>query len=139
MSYKKGSICECCGAKVVEYKHTLNAGLVSALYELSLYDKPMALTDINITRNQWTNFQKLRYWRLVAKELHADGTGTGNWYVTPHGMDFIANITPVHKNVWTFRGDAIRNDGELVRFSDLYDPRYKQRVEYAREAEAHAL
>ena len=129
--------CECCGAKIVEYKHVLNVGLVNALFELSKYKYPTPLTDLDITRNQWTNFQKLRYWGLVAKEVHVDGTGTGNWYVTAGGRAFIDNQLPCNKNVWTFRGNFQRFGSDTVYFRDIFDPHYRNRKEYAADSQVH--
>jgi len=134
---KQVVICECCGAKVVEYKHVLNKGLVDALFRLSKHIVPMPLTELDITRNQWTNFQKLRYWGLVDKAIHADGTGTGCWFVTWKGREFIANEIPMKNNAWTFRGITTNLDGKEMYFNDIYDPLYRDRVEYAKDARTH--
>lgn len=137
MKMRQVEICECCGAKIVEYKHVLNKGLVDALFRLSKHNVPMPLTELDITRNQWTNFQKLRYWGLVDKALHTDGTGTGNWFVTSLGRAFIDNQVSVNKNVWTFRGETVKNDGDSVYFNEVYDPFYRDRADYAKDARSH--
>lgn len=134
---EKIKICECCGAKMVEYKHILNKGLVSALYELSRYPDPMPLTELDITRNQWTNFQKLRYWGLVEKKRNPDGSSTGCWYVTEIGKRFINNQIQCPKIVWTFRGEFARFEAGDIYFNEIYDPHYRDRRDYARDAEFH--
>lgn len=135
----QANMCECCGAKIVEYKHVLNKGLVSALFELAKFNHPVSLSELDITRNQWTNFQKLRYWGLVGKELHADGSGTGHWFVTSSGRAFIDNQFPMPKEAWTYRGETIRLEGSTIYFSDIYDPHYRERLDYARDAKPYHL
>lgn len=134
---EKIKICECCGAKMVEYKHILNKGLVSALYELGRYREPVALTELEITRNQWTNFQKLRYWGLVEKKRTMTGAGTGCWFVTSIGRDFINGSIAIPQIAWSFRGESIRLEGRNILFSDIYTPEYRQRIDYARDSEVH--
>ena len=129
--------CECCGAKIVEYKHLLNKGLVSALYQLSLNDDPVPLTDLVISRNQWTNFQKLRYWGLVAKELTAEGYGTGRWLITAIGRDFVEGRTAMPLHAWTFRGETIRIDGPNIKFRDAFTENYRKRKDYAADNQIH--
>jgi hypothetical protein len=136
---KNNKHCECCGAKLVEYKHLLNQGLVQALHQLSLSKEPIPLTDLALSRNQWTNFQKLRYWGLVAKEVTSDGYGTGKWFVTVIGRDFIEGNTPMPKNAWTFRGETIRIDGDKVWFQDSFNDNYRKRKDYAEDCKAIAL
>lgn len=134
---EKVKVCECCGAKLVEYKHVLNKGLVHALFELAKQDKPVHLSTLDLTRNQWTNFQKLRYWNLVYKEMRDDGSCTGNWYLTSDGWDFIWDRSSMAKHAWTYRGETIRLDGDRVYFSEIYDRNYRERVDYARDAQVH--
>ena len=131
--------CECCGAKIVEYKHVLNQGLVKALFELSKHKMPMPLTDIDITRNQWTNFQKLRYLGLAEKELHEDGSGTGRWFVTTAGREFINNGVPIKTVAWSFRGNPVRLDGPEVLFEDIINREYRRKRDYVKDRVAHEL
>ena len=135
----KDQYCEHCGAKVVEYKHNFSAALADGLYQLYLSQQAMFLTDLNLTRYQWTNFQKLRYWNLVdqAKDPITK-KATGAWKITRLGFDFIENpeIT-VFKNVWTFRGQPTRFDGEKVQFNAVHEKFYKKREQYAQEAVLH--
>jgi hypothetical protein len=133
--------CDHCGAKIVEYKHNFSAALANGLYQLYLARKPMFLTDLELTRYQWTNFQKLRYWNLV--EQAKDGItrrATGAWKITHLGMDFIENPNlSVFKNAWTFRGELTRFDGDKVFFKDVHEKFYKQRPQYAMESVPHDM
>src|SRR3990172_2942221 len=91
MAKKEKKTCPTCGASMVEHKHGLSRALVEGLDRLAKRGKPINLKHLELTRNQWDNFQKLRYWDLVAK--HDDGKGGrkgGVWKMTSKGLDFLA-------------------------------------------------
>jgi len=135
----KDIYCECCGAKVVEYKHSFNAGLASSLWQIYLADKPIALTDLELTRTQWTNFQKLRYWGLVQQSIDPiTKKHNGLWETTQSGNQFVDDPSvSIAKYVWTFRGETVRFEGEYVYFTDILEKFYKDRPTYAAEAVRH--
>lgn len=130
---KEFKTCDCCGARLVEYKHVLNAGLVDAFVELSKHAEPTALTELDITRNQWTNFQKLRYWGLV------ENTDKGTWFVTKFGHYWMEGRVDVQREVWTFRGNRVRFSSNWVSFSDVYDSAYRKRDDYVADAVTHEV
>lgn len=134
---EKVKICECCGAKIVEYKHILNKGLVQALFELSKHNSPVPLTDLDITRNQWTNFQKLRYWGLVEKELCNNGAGTGRWFVTTIGREFINNGLGIPTIAWSFRGKPVKLEGIVGFFNEIYNRDYRRKPDYVADRVSH--
>lgn len=136
---KNNKHCECCGAKLVEYKHLLNQGLVQALHKLSLNKTPVLLSDLQITFIQQANFQKLRYWGLVGKEMTAEGYSTGRWFVTGMGRDFIEGNIAMPRNAWTFRGETTRLDGDDIWFADSFYGNYRKRKDYAEDSKAIAL
>jgi len=128
--------CESCGAKLVEYKHSLSKGLARCLYKIALYKgRAVNLNELKFTYNQQSNFQKLRYWGLVAKEDPNNLKG-GKWIITRKGWQFITDEITVPKTAWSFRGDFIRHEGIEIRFSDITDG-YKIRPDYYRESVAH--
>ena len=133
---KESKFCECCGAKTVRYRHSFSKQLAMGLYRL--YESgggPINLKHIGLTRYQWTNFQKLRYWGLVAPAHREDGTRIdGEWIITPEGKRFIDLGTAIQKGVWTYRGEAVEFDGNTCFFLDMHDPTYKKRPEYWAEA-----
>ena len=134
----KPEICECCGAKVVEYKHNFNAALANSLHKIYVFNKPLPLSELSLSRNQWTNFQKLRYWGLVNKVTDDEGKRINClWQVTKRGVDFIEGRLNITKYVWTYRGDTTRFEGSEIRFKDIHEKHYKQRPEYAQEAQPH--
>lgn len=125
---KKSKVCECCGAKMVEYKHSLNVGLVIALKKLVHHGKPATLKELNLYVNQFNNFQKLQYWGLVDKNENYE------WVATKLANDFF-NGYSIPKSVWTYRGKFIRADEKTVNIGELRIE-YKKKLDYAREAKA---
>jgi len=120
--------CQHCDAKIVEYKHNLTPGLVSGLIELSKAGGgPINLKELGLTRNQWDNFQKMRYWGLVSK---VGGDRTGVWEITSLGRDFVEGRTSCKKSVWTYRGATVRTDGKDTFITDLnLEPYYQEQYE----------
>lgn len=136
MSEKK--ICECCGAKIVEYRHAFSESLAICLYKLYEANAVVNIKHLGLTRNQWDNFQKLRYWGLVVKATDEKGKRIGGyWSITLSGVAFIEEGTGITKSVWTYRGETVRFEGDTVFFKDKHLAGYTQREEYAEEAVAH--
>ena len=129
----RNTTCECCGAKIVEYRHTFNKALAVALYRLySMGGGPINIKALSLTRNQWDNFQKLRYWGLVTKSARDDGTRIGGaWSITFAGREFIEAGISIRRRVWTYRGDTVRFDGDTCFFRDVHDVAYECRPSYA--------
>ena len=85
---KESKYCEHCKAKMVEYKHGFSKPLATGLWRLYKAGGTVNLKDLNLTRNQWDNFQKLRYWDLVAPAYRETGLRmSGCWYITPVGIE----------------------------------------------------
>jgi len=134
----KPKFCDHCGAKIVEYKHGFSAALAHGLFQLFLAKEPINIKHLGLTRNQWDNFQKLRYWGLVEKTTNEEGKRVGGfWSITQKGIDFVKGNIGIPKSVWTFRGDTVRFEGNICHFLDTHTTDYKQRSDYANEAIAH--
>lgn len=133
------SVCEKCGAKTVEYRHNLSDFLVTALARLDeAGGGPLNIMDLDLTRNQWDNFQKLRYFDLVEQVSADDGRRkAGYWRITEHGRRFIRGEDRSPLWVWTYRGEKVRYDGPPMSVGQVSSARYKQRWEWADEAEPH--
>lgn len=135
---KTKKTCECCGAKMVEYKHSFSAALAICLYKLYEANAAVNIKQLGLTRNQWDNFQKLRYWGLVVKATDEDGKRLGGcWAITSDGVAFIERGTSITKSVWTYRGETVRFEGDACFFKDIHPISYTQRETYAAEAIAH--
>jgi len=131
--------CPTCGASMVEYKHGLSKALVEGLVRLFRQRKPVNLSVLSLTRNQWDNFQKLRYWDLVAKYREDGGVpGKGGvWTITSKGIDFVLGRIIVPRHVWTYRGERRRYDGADIGISDVWKgamPDYEFMSDYAKKA-----
>lgn len=131
-------LCPHCGASMVEYRHTFNEALAEGLFRLYQAGTPVNLKTLELDRNQWDNFQKLRYWDLVEKFINDEGNRVGGtWLVTPHGKDFVEGHTTIQRNVFTYRGERVRYEGKTVFFKNNHPGQYKTRLEYADEAVPH--
>ena len=123
--------CPHCDAKMVEYRHTFNKGLAHGMYELLLSGGgPTSLRSLRLTRTEWTNFQKLRYWDLVSRTKHE-----GEWILTSKGVDFMTKGASLPKWVWTYRGEAVRFDGDACFFKDIHEPRFDTREDYIKNSQ----
>jgi hypothetical protein len=114
---KENNTCECCGAKTVKYKHNFNVGLFAGLLKLYNYGAPASLKDLNLTVNQFNNFQKLRYWKLVENEKN-------KWTISKHGIDFINQNIKIPKQVTTYRKETIDFSSKQISscdFNIIYD------------------
>lgn len=131
---KKKAVCPHCGAAMVEHKHSLSKGLVEGLRKLHLRGGPVNIKHLQLTRNQWDNFYKLRYWGLAEKHFDAEGNReAGVWKVTQKGHGFMEGSVSVAKTVWSYRGEFRRFDGREVFVGDI-DEGYRERPDYARDA-----
>ena len=135
---KTKKICECCGAKIVEYRHSFSEALAICLYKLYEANAVVNIKELGLTRNQWDNFQKLRYWDLVVKATDENGKRIGGcWAITSSGIAFIEKGTSITKSVWTYRGETVRFEGDTCFFKDKHPIGYTQRETYAEEAVVH--
>ncbi len=139
MKYQKE--CECCGHVITAYSHHLNKPLVQALKQLVVWyedtKKPANLqANLNLSKNQYNNFQKLQYFGLVQR------TEKG-WYPTDIGFQFIYGEISVYNKVATFGKDILGYDHEawkkvkvkpqMVFVEDIDRDSYKTRVDYQNE------
>ena len=119
-------ICECCGAKMVKYWHTLNKPLCSALCKLYVENKPVNIAD-TFTHNQTCNFQKLKYYSFVRKS-----TESGKWEITERGKDFCEKKIKVQMRVQTYRGKVTDMTGTPVYIDEIMKETYDKIGEYVK-------
>jgi len=128
-SKRKVEVCPTCGAKTVEYRHTLNRGMAMALLKLYRIGGKAFKVRLNLTNSQYGNWQKLRYWNFIRKL-----GPSGMWQITDAGTRFIKG-TYAYKNAWTYRGIPKRWGGDMVSITDVW-PEYEKREDYAATAVA---
>lgn len=119
-------ICTSCGAKLRQYKHSLNELLIQALATLAAAGGCTNIARIGLTHNQICNFAKLRYWHLIARY-----GSEGIWRITSRGYKFLSGAIEIQKSVITYRGELVGFAGELINVHDYLDGSYMRRVDYA--------
>ena len=79
---KEAKLCRHCGAKMVEYPHTLSRSLARVIFRICQNiragDPGFHVGSCGLTNSQINNLQKLRYWGLIAKARDASAKG-GHW------------------------------------------------------------
>lgn len=127
-------LCPHCGAKIVEYRHALNTPLIRALAKLYQHGDAVNLRELNLDRNEWDNFQKLKYWGLVYQVEVEGKRKKGVWWLTLRGVEFIEGRLRIPKSVWTYRGRRKRFEGIEVSCSDFLETNWRTRTDYAQKA-----
>lgn len=124
----KKHICEHCGAQMKSWRHSLTPGLVDVLVSFiqAIKDKGEnkihLQTEMNLNSNQYNNFQKLRYFGLVAKVKDAEGNHlAGYWLITRLGGEFLRRETAIPRSVKTFRNSIVEKSEDVVFINDVYN------------------
>lgn len=126
--------CECCGAKTVKYKHTINKWMVDSLYQLFMAGGKEHVKNLNLSQSQFNNFQKLQYWKLTEKVAFNGELVKGVWSITDHGRNFITRGAPITKSVWTYRNKFVSFEGDTIFFKDIHEKQFRQSEQYWDEA-----
>lgn len=105
---------------MVEYRHRLNLTLLAGLRRIQdAGGGPINLSKLDLTRNQWDNFQKLRYWEVV-RQVEVNGSRKkGVWEITPLGSAFLMERTTLPVQVWTYRGTTVRQSERQTSLKDI--------------------
>lgn len=110
------SICPTCGQKIVSYKHNLNRTLISCLWHLYNAGGRARLDKMRLDNTQFTNFQKLRYFQLVA------ATGEhSEWQITKDGVEFLQGRRRIPKFVITRNALVKQYSEETVLVQEVKD------------------
>jgi hypothetical protein len=126
------TICPTCGAKHREWPHTLNRGLVIALFRLADFGGRGNLQEIGLTKNQYTNFYKLKHWGLAVSCRKG-----GEWEITAKGYKFCLNELAIPRVAWSCRNKSIPppdgvDEAELVTIDDHLPTEYQKSADYVR-------
>ena len=121
--------CEHCGARLKEYWHSLTPGLLATLIKFARFiknkkeNKAHVINEVSFTINQCCNFQKLKYFGLVAKWVDEEGgTKSGYWVLTKLGVQFLRGEIFIPKKIKTFRGSIVEKSQQAVKIGDI-DPK----------------
>lgn len=126
--------CENCGANMKVWIHSLTPGLVNTLIKFGrvaiskkVRGKNTAIhlqNEAMLTKNEYNNFQKLRYFDLVM----TDEKMRGSWILTMRGYDFLRNKITVSRKVHTFRNSVVEKSDEQITIHQVF--RGRQTVDY---------
>lgn len=111
-------VCANCGENMKAYWHSLTSGLVGDLIKAIEFVRGNNKNsfhlqkDLQLTKSQYNNFQKLRFHALVAKDK--EYKESGYWLITKRGGQFLRGEIEVPKRVQTFRNSVIEHSLELV-------------------------
>lgn len=122
----KNKRCPHCGAKMEKKKHVLSKGIVRALRVTIAGVKAQDKNDIVFgdipweSFNQRQNFQKLRYFGLVAHPKDANGNSIiGRWLITRRGGNFLRCEQAIPSFVVTYRNHVLERSESLVTIQDV--------------------
>ena len=121
--------CKCphCGASLEKRAHRLSKGLVKSLVLFKLKvceldrNEIHLRNDMSLTKNQYNNFQKLRYHGLVAKcfDKETKLRKSGYWLLTRRGNQFLKNEISVPVRVITFRNKIVERDEKRLSVHEI--------------------
>lgn len=121
----KHNKCFNCGANLKEWWHTLTPGLVNNLVAMIAVVKQKGINqvhlqrELNLSKNEYNNFQKLRYHALIAKCYDRLGNHKpGYWLITDRGGKFLRGEMSVPAKVKTFRNKVVDHDLDTVNIRD---------------------
>lgn len=129
----KTDCCPSCGAKLRQYRFSLNRGLVDALRKIAeKWPGAASKAELGLTHSQYTNVQKLRYWALAEpiSQTHEQRHKGGTWRVTPVGIEFLRGAHRVRRFAVTLRGRVVAFDGELISAAQAEEG-WRHRADYA--------
>lgn len=118
-------LCPHCGAKMKAYWHKLTPLLVRTLvkFRVGVNEKGMNKVhlqdDLDLTKTEYNNFQKLRLHGLVAKYKEEGQHINGYWLLTRRGSDFLNGTLDIPKRVKTFRNKVVDYDPVKVFVVDV--------------------
>lgn len=139
MDFRKN--CDCCGHMTSAYTHNVNAQMIQSLEQLNdfYFRKHTGCNlqkDLNLTKNQYNNFQKLQYFNLVVRKEEG-------WYPTVIGTNFLRGDITIEAPVATFGKEILSKWHEawqtaekkpkLVHISQIKNYNWKGRKEYQEE------
>jgi hypothetical protein len=132
--------CEHCGANTLKYRYHLNERMVSILmrfWEASGHRvMPLKLLDVPLTKVQYANFNRLRYWDLVQPSTDLFGKRMeGRWHVTQLGAGFLEHGVLVPEFVHTYRGTRTGFEGREIGMLDCVPNGWPNRSSTLRNSE----
>ena len=113
--------CSYCGQKILKNKHRFSRSLADLLLLTARkfgVNEPFHLQkDLNLTKNQYCNAQKLQYWDLIAKHF-SDGKRVGGyWHLTKRAGE-VLNGFAIPQWILTFNNKVQEVSEEKVTLEE---------------------
>jgi hypothetical protein len=118
-------VCPHCGQLVRSRWELLTPGLVKdlAIFHEAVIRKGRneihLQEDCTFNKNQYNNFQKLRYFGLVAKVDEEGKKRSGKWLITRRGAQFLAGMIDIPRKVLIFNNHIQDRSDDLVFIKDI--------------------
>ena len=120
-------ICPCCGANLTGRFERVSRGLANSLIKFrkqvvkNKVNKIHLANDLELSKNEYNNFQKLRYHGLIAhyKCKETKEFLTGYWLLTHRGNKFCKNELHVPKKLHIFRNKIVERSEERICLKEV--------------------
>ena len=130
-------LCPYCRQAIMKHQHPFLEPLGRILYKAaSRYGvgAPFHLQrDLNLTKNEFNNFQKLRYFGLADKYYEAGRRISGVWYLRQEAQ-YLIQGGKVARYVRTFNNEVIETSVERIALAEAIGS-YETPPQYAAKAE----
>ena len=117
----KKEYCRCCRQPIMKHKHSFSKSLANILLQAcNRFKIGYAFhlqKDLKLTKNQYNNFQKLRYWGFVSKHFENGKRKGGYWFLTCEAVRVIKEGKLFAKKVITFNNEVLETEG-LICFKE---------------------
>ncbi len=123
---KRDDQCPYCEASLKEYWHKLTPLLVNGLIKMKQKiinkneNRIHLQNDLNLSKTEYNNFQKLRFHGLIAHCKDSNGIReSGYWLLTKRGNEFLNGSLAIPSRVRTFRNHVVDHDHRFVHIKDV--------------------
>ena len=123
----EGKTCEKCGSALIPRTERLSKGLVITLIKFVEAIKLKGINEIHLqseielSKNEYNNFQKLRYHGLVHHaKLPSGDRKPGYWIMTLNGGRFLRNEIMISKDIVVMNNSIVDRGAETVKINDFF-------------------
>lgn len=113
--------CPHCGQSIMKHTHIFNKSLATILLKTAKRFSPgepfHLQKDLDLTKNEYANFQKLRYWKFVEKFRFNGKRKGGYWRLTDFAVQ-VLNKGSIPRSVITFNNTIVEESEEYTSISD---------------------
>ena len=79
----------------------------------------MPSKELDLTKSQYNNFQKLRYHALIAKVINNNIWEEGHWLITHRGAEFLNGRMRIPKSVWIYKNKIVAKSEDMIGVEDV--------------------